>query len=85
MSADEEVPPGSRAEEIDGLPEPVALAAEEGVATQLDVTQAQRDAFLAAAARIQSDAELAYARASLRLAVGASLSSVAPPAPEEKP
>jgi outer membrane protein TolC len=58
---------------------------EEGVATQLDVTQAQRDAFLAAAARIQSDAELAYARASLRLAVGASLSSVAPPAPEEKP
>jgi len=58
---------------------------EAGVATQLDVTQAQRDAFLASAARIQSDSDLAYARASLRLAVGASLSSVAPAAPEEKP
>jgi len=58
---------------------------EAGVATQLDVTQAQRDAFLASAARIQSDADLAYARASLRLAVGASLSSAAPAAPEKKP
>jgi outer membrane protein len=45
-----------------------------GVATQLDVTQAQRDAFLASAARIQSDAELAYARAALRLAVGERIS-----------
>jgi outer membrane protein TolC len=58
---------------------------EAGVATQLDVTQAQRDAFLAAAARIQSDSDLAYARASLRLAVGVGLSSVAPVAPEKKP
>jgi outer membrane protein TolC len=41
-----------------------------GVATQLDVTQAQRDAFLAAAAKIQADADLAFARASLRLAAG---------------
>jgi outer membrane protein TolC len=41
-----------------------------GVATQLDVTQAQRDAFLADASRIQADADLSYARAALRLAVG---------------
>lgn len=58
---------------------------EAGVATQLDVTQAQRDAFLASAARIQSDTDLAYGRASLRLAVGASLSSAAPASPEKKP
>jgi outer membrane protein TolC len=45
-----------------------------GVATQLDVTQAQRDAFLAAAAKIQADADLAFARASLRLAAGVPLS-----------
>ena len=37
-----------------------------GAATQLDVTQAQRDAFLADVSRIQADAELACARASLR-------------------
>ncbi len=43
-----------------------------GVSTQLDVTQAQRDAFLAEAARIQADADLAFARASLRLAAGRS-------------
>ncbi len=41
-----------------------------GVATQLDVTQAQRDAYLASAARVQADADLAYARAALRLAAG---------------
>lgn len=41
-----------------------------GVATQLDVTQAQRDAFLADAARIQADADLSAARAQLRLSVG---------------
>lgn len=41
-----------------------------GVATQLDVTQAQRDAFLADAARIQADADLSAARATLRLSVG---------------
>jgi outer membrane protein len=41
-----------------------------GVATQLDVTQAQRDAFLADAARIGADADLAAARATLRLSVG---------------
>lgn len=41
-----------------------------GAATQLDVTQAQRDAFLADANRIQADADLAYARASLRIAAG---------------
>jgi outer membrane protein TolC len=41
-----------------------------GASTQLDVTQAQRDAFLASASRIQADSDLAYARAALRLAAG---------------
>lgn len=49
-----------------------------GVATQLDVTQAQRDAFLAAAAKIQADADLAFARASLRLASGVPISDKRP-------
>lgn len=49
-----------------------------GVATQLDVTQAQRDAFLAAASRIQADADLAFARASLRLAAGVPVSDKRP-------
>jgi outer membrane protein TolC len=49
-----------------------------GVATQLDVTQAQRDAFLATAARIQADADLASARASLRLAAGVPVSDRRP-------
>jgi outer membrane protein TolC len=49
-----------------------------GVATQLDVTQAQRDAFLAAAAKIQADADLAFARASLRLATGIPVSDKRP-------
>lgn len=48
-----------------------------GVATQLDVTQAQRDAFLADAARIQADADLSAARAQLRLSVGQSPPSTA--------
>jgi outer membrane protein TolC len=58
-----------------------ALSAERysaGVATQLDVTQAQRDAFLAAAAKIQADADLAFARASLRLASGVPISDKRP-------
>jgi outer membrane protein TolC len=46
-----------------------------GAATQLDVTQAQRDAFLASAAQIQADSELAYARAALRLAAGVPVST----------
>ncbi|HUB05658.1 MAG TPA: TolC family protein [Myxococcales bacterium] len=41
-----------------------------GAATQLDLLQAQRDAFSAAVARIQSDADLANARLQLRLAAG---------------
>lgn len=41
-----------------------------GAATQLDVVQAQREAFLADANKIQADADLAFARASLRLAAG---------------
>ena len=51
---------------------------EAGVATQLDVTQAQRDAFLASAARIQADSDLAYARAALRLAAGMTVTGVEP-------
>jgi outer membrane protein TolC len=50
-----------------------------GVSTQLDVTQAQRDAFLAEASRIQADADLAFARASLRLAAGRSPSDTRNP------
>ena len=49
-----------------------------GVTTQLDVTQAQRDAFLASAAKIQADADLAFARASLRLATGVPISDKRP-------
>lgn len=41
-----------------------------GASTQLDVTQAQRDAFQADANRIQADADLAYARILLRVAAG---------------
>jgi outer membrane protein TolC len=41
-----------------------------GVATQLDVLQAQTDLFKAEVARIQTDTDLAYARASLRLYAG---------------
>ncbi len=43
---------------------------EVGASTQLDVLQAQRDAYSAAVARIQSDADLANARTQLRLAAG---------------
>lgn len=52
-----------------------ALAADRyaaGASTQLDVTQAQRDAFLAEAGRVSADADLAFARAALRLAAGRS-------------
>jgi outer membrane protein TolC len=41
-----------------------------GALTQLDVTQSQRDAFQAQAARIQADADLAYARVLLRVVAG---------------
>jgi outer membrane protein TolC len=44
-----------------------------GAATQLDLLQAQRDAFSAEAARVQADADLANARAQLRIAAGQSL------------
>jgi outer membrane protein TolC len=43
-----------------------------GALTQLDVTQAQRDAFQAQANRIQADADLLYSRVLLRLAAGQS-------------
>ncbi len=43
---------------------------ENGVATQLDVLQARQDAFSADVARIQADADLAYARVALRLDAG---------------
>jgi outer membrane protein TolC len=44
-----------------------------GTASQLDLLQAQRDAFSAAAARIQADADVVNSRAQLRLAAGQSL------------
>jgi outer membrane protein TolC len=50
-----------------------------GATTQLDVTQAQRDAFLASASQIQADSDLAYARAALRLAAGVPLSTKSAP------
>jgi outer membrane protein TolC len=53
---------------------------EVGEATQLDLLQAQRDAFAADAARIQADADLVNSRAQLRVAAGQSL--LEPPAPE---
>lgn len=44
-----------------------------GTATQLDLLQAQRDAFSAEVSRIQADADLVNARAQLRLSTGRSL------------
>jgi len=44
-----------------------------GTATQLDLLQAQRDAFNAEVSRIQADADLVNARAQLRLSSGHSL------------
>ena len=44
-----------------------------GTATQLELLQAQRDAFAADVSRIQADADLVNARAQLRLATGVSL------------
>src|SRR6185369_14733543 len=53
--------------------EELALARyQSGALTQLDVTQAQRDAFQAQASRIQADADLLYSRVVLRLAAGKS-------------
>ncbi len=49
-----------------------------GASTQLDLLQAQRDAFAADAARIQADADLVNSRAQLRVASGESL--LEPPA-----
>lgn len=46
---------------------------EAGEGTQLDLLQAQRDAFGADAGRIQADADLLNARAQLRVAAGESL------------
>lgn len=52
---------------------------EEGAGTQLELVQAERDAFSADVARIQADAELAYARASLRLDAGLGLAAEGTP------
>lgn len=51
-----------------------------GTATQLEVIQAERDAFSAEVARIQADADLAYARVSLRLSAGQTPAEPVPPA-----
>jgi outer membrane protein TolC len=52
-----------------------------GTITQLDLLQAQRDAFTADVARIQADADLVNARAQLRLAAGETLLESAGPHP----
>ncbi len=44
-----------------------------GTGTQLELVQAQRDAFAAEVGRVQADADLTYARALLRLSSGISL------------
>ena len=49
-----------------------------GAATQLDLLQAQRDAFSAQVALVQADADLTNARAQLRIAAGRSLLSSRP-------
>jgi outer membrane protein TolC len=49
-----------------------------GVATQIDVTQSQRDAFLASASQIQADADLTYWRMLLRVAAGRDVTAPAP-------
>ncbi len=60
--------------EVSGRAEELALERyQAGVAAQLDLLQAQRDAFAAAAARIQADADLVNSRAQLRVAAGQSL------------
>ncbi len=48
-----------------------------GASTQLELLQAQRDAFSAEVSRIQADADLANSRAQLRLSVGQSLDQTA--------
>jgi outer membrane protein TolC len=53
---------------------------EAGTITQLDLLQAQRDAFVADVTRIQADADLVNARAQLRLAAGSSLLEKTQPA-----
>lgn len=49
-----------------------------GVATQIDVTQSQRDAFLASASQIQADADLTYWRMLLRIAAGRDVNAASP-------
>lgn len=48
-----------------------------GAGTQLDVIQADRDAFQAEVARIQADSDLVFARLALRIAAGKPLTGVA--------
>jgi outer membrane protein TolC len=54
---------------------------EKGTGTQLEVITADRDAFASDVARIQADADLAYARALLRLASGRSRTPSGTPEP----
>lgn len=67
--------------QVEAAEQAASLASERyqaGAATQLDVTQGQRDAFLANATRIQADADLAYARAMLRINAGQSPTAPGP-------
>jgi outer membrane protein len=49
-----------------------------GAATQLDVIQAQQEAFRADVSRIQADTELAYARLALRTSTGTAIQGTQP-------
>ena len=46
---------------------------QQGAGTQFELVQAERDAFSAEVSRIESDADLSYARAGLRLDAGHTL------------
>jgi len=64
--------------QVDATDEAARLAHErytQGRATQLEVVQADRDAFDATVSRIQADADLAYARVWLRSASGETLAA----------
>ena len=65
-----------------------ALAAERykvGAVTQLEVTQSQREAFQAEAARVKADADLALSRIVLRVAAGQPWQDEVPTASSERP
>ncbi|MFO0627437.1 MAG: TolC family protein [Polyangiales bacterium] len=62
-----------RAEAADAAAESARRRLDEGAGTALDLLLAERDAAAAQAARVQSDADLGYARALLRITAGGEL------------